>query len=150
MSLASLEDILNVLRHRQTHCRELLELSRRQNGVIGASDYASLLGILGQKQRILGRLDELKRRSPELAQQWALLRESGPAHLRNECEGIISQTEAILAELVQTEKEGAEQLCQRRETTRRQLESIAHGFHVNETYLDNVAPFHHRFLDTNR
>lgn len=150
MSLDTLEDILDILKHRQAHCRELLELSRRQNHVIDASDYSSLLGILGQKQRILGRLDELKRRYPGLGQQWTALRETGVPRIRQECEGIISETEAILAELVQTEKEGADQLCERRETTRRQLEAIAQGFHVNETYLDNVAPFSHRFLDTNR
>ena len=40
----------------------------------------------------------------------------GPApRPRRECEGIISETEAILAELVQTEKEGAEQLGRRRD-----------------------------------
>jgi anion-transporting ArsA/GET3 family ATPase len=150
MSLATLNDILDVLKHRRAHCRDLLDLSRRQNRVIDASDYSSLLGILGQKQRILGRLDELNRRYPELSRQWTALRETGQPNLRSECQEIISETEAILAELVETEKVGAEQLCQRRDTTRRQLESIAEGVHVNDTYLDNVAPFNHRFLDLNR
>ena len=51
---------------------------------------------------------------------------------------------------MQTEKDGAEKLSQRRDATRRQLESIAQGVHINETYRDNVAPFSHRFLDINR
>jgi hypothetical protein len=124
-------------------------MSRRQNRVIDASDYSSLLVVLGQKQRVLGRLDEIKRRYPELGRQWATLRETGLPSLRRDCEQIISETEAILAELVQTEKDGAEQLCQRRDATRRQLESIAQGVHVNETYRDNIAPLSHRFLDIN-
>lgn len=150
MSLSNLDDILDVLKHRRTHCQDLLNLSQRQNRVIDASDYSSLLGVLGQKQRILGRLDEINRRYPELGRQWAALRETGIASVRRECEGVISESEAILAELVQTEKEGAEQLGQRRDATRRQLESIAQGVHVNETYRDNIAPFSHRFLDINR
>jgi hypothetical protein len=150
MSLSNLDDILDVLKHRRTHCQDLLNLSQRQNQVIDASDYSSLLGVLGQKQRILGRLDEINRRYPELGRQWAALRETGIAGVRRECEGVISETEAILAELVQTEKDGAEQLGQRRDATRRQLESIAQGVHVNETYRDNIAPFSHRFLDINR
>jgi hypothetical protein len=150
MSLATLNDILEVLQHRRTHCRELLDLSRRQNRVIEASDYSSLLGILGHKQRILGRLDEVKRRYPELGRQWATLRETGQPGIRRLCEDIISETEAILAELVQTEKDGAEELSQRRDATRKQLESIAQGVHINETYRDNIAPFSHRFLDLNR
>jgi hypothetical protein len=150
MTLATLNDILDVLKHRRTHCRELLDLSRRQNRVIDMSDYSSLLGILGQKQRILGRLDELKRRYPDLGRQWASLRETGQPDVRRDCEAIISETEAILAELVQTEKDGAEELSQRRDATRKQLESIAQGVHINETYRDNIAPFSHRFLDLNR
>jgi hypothetical protein len=150
MSLATLDDILDILKHRRSHCRDLLDLSRRQNRVIDASDYSSLLVVLGQKQRVLGRLDEIKRRYPELGRQWSALRETGLPSVRRDCEAVISETEAILAELVQTEKDGAEQLCQRRDATRQQLESIAQGVHVNETYRDNVAPLSHRFLDVNR
>jgi benzoyl-CoA reductase/2-hydroxyglutaryl-CoA dehydratase subunit BcrC/BadD/HgdB len=150
MTLTSLNDILNVLKERRTHCRELLDLSRRQNRVIDANDYSTLLNILGHKQRLLGRLDELKRRHPELGQQWQILREAGPATLRRECDEVISEIEAILAELMQTEKDDADELSQRRDATRRQLESIAQGIHINETYRDNVAPYSHRFLDLNR
>jgi hypothetical protein len=150
MSLMTLNDILEILKRRRTHCRELLDLSRRQNRIIEASDYTSLLNILGQKQRILGRLDALKRRHPDLRSQWETLRDAGPPAVRRECEEVIAAIEAILAELTQTEKDGAEELIQRREATRRQLESIAQGVHVNETYRDNIAPLSHRFLDTNR
>jgi hypothetical protein len=149
MSLDTLDDILEILEHRRSHCRDLLEMSQRQNRVIDESDYSSLLVVLGQKQRVLGRLDEIKRRYPELGRQWAALRETGLPSRRRECEAIISETEAILAELVQTEKDGAEQLCQRRDATRQQLESIAQGVHVNEIYRDNIAPLSHRFLDIN-
>ena len=150
MSLTTLNDILEVLKQRRTYCRELLDLSRRQNRVIEASDYTSLLSILGQKQRVLVQLDDLKHRHPELGDQWERLREGGPAPVRRDCTEIISEIEAILAELMQTEKDGADELGQRRETTRRQLQSIAQGVHINDTYRDNVAPFSHRFLDTNR
>jgi hypothetical protein len=150
MSLSTLEDILEILKHRRAHCRDLLELSQRQNRVIDASDFSSLLVVLGQKQRLLGRLDEIKRRYPELGRQWSALRETGLPSVRRDCEAIISETEAILAELVQTEKDGAEHLQQRRDATRQQLETIAQGVHVNETYRDNVAPLSHRFLDVNR
>src|SRR5580698_3429718 len=131
MNLATLEDVLDVLKQRHAHCRQLLDLSRRQNRVIDASDYSSLLGILGQKQRVLARLDELKRRYPELGEQWTALRDQGRPEVRSQCEGIISEIEAMLAELVQTEKVGAEQLIRRRDTTQKQLESIAQGFQVN-------------------
>jgi hypothetical protein len=150
MTLTNLNEILKVLKERRTHCRELLDLSRRQSRIIEANDYTSLLNILGQKQRLLGRLDDLKRRHPELGRQWETLRDAGPEPIRRECDEVISEIEAILAELMQTEKDGADELSQRRDATRRQLESIAQGIHINETYRDNVAPYSHRFLDINR
>ncbi len=150
MSLATIDEILEVLKHRRTHCRALLDLSRRQSQVIEASDYSSLLGVLGQKQRILMRLDEINKQYPELGSRWTTLRESADPDLRRQCDDVISEIEAVLAELMMTEKEGAEELSQRRDATRLQLASIAQGVHVNETYRDNVAPFNHRFLDINR
>jgi FlgN protein len=150
MTVARLDDLLEVLAHRRKHCRDLLELSRRQNRVIDSGDYPQLMSILAQKQRILGRLDEIKRRYPDLGRQWSALRISGPAAIRSDCETIINETEAILAELLQTENEGAEQLSRRREATRRQLEGISEGVRVNESYRDNLAPMNHRFLDINR
>lgn len=150
MSLTNLSDILEILKQRRTHCRELLDLSRRQNRTIEASDYTGLLNILSHKQRILSRLDELKSRHPELGKRWETLRDAGPTNVKRECDAVIAEIETILAELMRTEKDGADELSQRRDTTRRQLESIAQGIHINETYRDNVAPFSHRFLDLNR
>lgn len=150
MTVSSLEDILEILNRRRKHCRDLLNLSRQQNGVIHNSDYSQLMTILAQKQRVLGRLDEIKRRHPDLGRQWTALRESAPLTLRRDCESVIAETETILAELLQTEKNGADQLVERRDATRRQLESISQGVHVNEVYRDSVGCASHRFLDIDR
>ena len=150
MSVDSLEEILEILNRRRKHCRDLLNLSRQQNGVIHLSDYSQLMTILAQKQRVLGRLDEIKRRHPDLGQQWRALRDSGQATVRSDCEMIMAETETILAELLQTEKNGAQQLVERRNATRRQLESISQGVHVNEIYRDSIGGSDHRYLDIDR
>jgi len=150
MTLSTLEDVLEVLGRRREYCRELLELSQKQNRVIDSSDYSQLMSILAQKQRILGRMDEIRRRYPDLLRQWTTLRDTGLPTLRSQCDALIAETEAILAELLQTEKHGADQLCYRRDTTRRQLEGICQGVRVNEVYLDTVSPVNHRFLDIDR
>jgi hypothetical protein len=150
MSVATLDDVLDVLASRRKHCRDLLDLSRRQNRVIDAGDYPQLMSILAQKQRILGRLDEIKQRYPELGRKWTALRATGPSTVRSDCEAIIAETEAVLAELLKNENDGAEQLSRRRDATRRQLEGISEGVRVNEFYCDTLAPVNHRFLDINR
>ncbi len=149
MSLSTLEEIREVLQQRRKHCRDLLELSRRQHQFIDASDYTQLMSTLAQKQRILGRLDEVKRRYPELSRQWTALRDSGVPALRTDCEALIAETEAILAQLVESEKQGTDRLSERREATRRQLEAVSQGVHVNQVYADTSPTLNHRFLNTN-
>jgi hypothetical protein len=149
MPLDTLEEIREVLQHRRKHCRDLLELSRRQHQFIDAGDYTQLMSTLAQKQRILGRLDEVKRRYPELSRQWASLRESGLPALRTDCESLIADTEAILAELLESEKQGTDHLAERRDATRRQLEAVSQGVYVNQVYADTTPTLNHRFLNTN-
>jgi hypothetical protein len=149
MPLSTLEEIRDVLMHRRKHCRDLLELSRRQHQFIESADYTQLMATLAQKQRILGRLDEVKRRYPELSQQWGALRESGLPRLRTDCESLIAETESILAELLASEKTGTDRLAERRESTRRQLEAVSQGMHVNQVYADTSPTLNHRFLNTN-
>jgi hypothetical protein len=148
MSLSTLEEIRDVLQHRRKHCRDLLELSLRQHRFIDAADYSQLMSTLAQKQRILGRLDEVKRRYPELSRQWTLLRDTGLPTIRTDCEALIADTEAILAELLESEKQGTDRLTERREVTRRQLESVSQGVHVNQVYADTTPTLNHRFLNT--
>ena len=150
MPLSTLEEIRDVLQHRRKHCRDLLELSRRQIQFIETNDFTQLMATLAQKQRILGRLDEVKRRYPELSRQWVALRDSGMPAVRNDCESLIADTESILAELLESEKEGTTQLTERRDATRRQLEAVSQGVHVNQGYADTTPVLNHRFLNTNR
>lgn len=150
MPLSTLEEIRDVLQHRRKHCRDLLELSRRQHQFIEAGDYTQLMSTLALKQRILGRLDEVKRRYPELSRQWTSLRESGLPGVRQDCESLIAETETILADLLASEKEGTDQLTERREATRRQLEAVSQGVHINQVYADTTPILNHRFLNTNR
>ncbi|HET6325131.1 MAG TPA: hypothetical protein VFG04_10695 [Planctomycetaceae bacterium] len=149
MALLTLEEIRDVLQHRRKHCRDLLDLSQRQHQFIDAADYTQLMATLAQKQRILGRLDEMKRRYPELSRQWTSLRDSGLPATRNDCESLIAETETILAELLESEKQGTQHLSVRRENTRRQIEAVSQGVHVNQVYADSSPTLNHRFLNTN-
>jgi hypothetical protein len=149
MALLTLEEIRDVLQHRRKHCRDLLELSQRQHQFIDAGDYTQLMSTLAQKQRILGRLDEMKRRYPELSRQWTALRDSGLPTTRGDCESLIAETEAVLAELLESEKVGTQHLSERREATRRQIEAVSQGVHVNQVYADSSPTLNHRFLNTN-
>ena len=51
---------------------------------------------------------------------------------------------------LESEKEGTTQLTERRDATRRQLEAVSQGVHVNQSYADTTPVLNHRFLNTNR
>ena len=89
-----------------------------------------------------------KRRYPELSRQWTLLRDTGLPTVRTDCEALIADTEAILAELLESKKQGTDRLTERREATRRQLESVSQGVHVNQVYAETTPTLNHRFLNT--
>ena len=140
-------EILEILKERREHCRELLKLSRVQRRLIDLDNYAGLLDVLGRKQRILGSLDVLSRRHPELKEAWQANRATFDAGLREECEHVLAETEALFAELLEEETGSTEHLTRRRDATRKQLEAVSQGPQVHAAYRDSLAPSTHRHLD---
>lgn len=147
MSVTPVCEILEVLKERRDYCRELLKLSRTQRRLIDLDNYGALLDVLGRKQRILGSLDTLSRRHPQLKQAWRAERESLDSGLREDCEHVLAETEALFAELLEEETGSTEHLTQRRDATRKQLQAVSQGPHVHAAYRDSMAPATHRHLD---
>lgn len=149
MSMSALTELelLDLLKSRREHCRTLLEMSRRQMALIETDDYAGLLEVLGRKQQVLSDMDAQKRRHPGLQERWRDYRATAEPEIRDECEHVLAETEAILAELMAEEHGSTEFLTQRREATRRQLQTISGGTQVHAAYRDHLAPSTHRHLD---
>lgn len=143
-------EILEVLKERRDHCRELLKLSRAQRRLIDLDNYGALLDVLGRKQRILGTLDALTRRHPGLKDAWRKERGALDSGLREECEHLLAETEALFAELLEEETGSTEHLTLRRDATRKQLQAVSQGPHVHAAYRDSLAPATHRHLDVDQ
>ena len=140
-------DILDVFRQRRDQCRLLLGLSRAQRTLIDSDDYAGLLHVLGRKQRILGNLEEISKRVGNLKQVWRSQRGTIEPELREECEHVLAETEAIFSELMREEGDSTDHLTRRRNATRDQLRAVSQGPHVHAAYRDNLAPATHRHFD---
>jgi hypothetical protein len=143
-------EFLRVFRLRRERCEQLLDLSRRQGELIAAQDYTSLLTVLGRKQRLLGELDELGRQNPEFWTSWRSQRAALDHTDRDDCDHVLAETEALLANLVVEEQRSAESLTLRRDTMREQLQSISTAARAHEAYRDNLAPATHRRLNIDR
>ena len=140
-------DFLRTFADRQQHIAELLELSQRQLDLVESDDYSRLLGLLGGKQQIISRLEDIGKGRPRLWEEWRAERDRLPAPDRQACEQALAETEALLARLLEQERVSTESLARRRDHTARELRSVAAGSRVNQAYGDSLAPVTHRLLD---
>ncbi len=150
MSALSAAEFLQVFQTRRERCRKLLELSRKQRELIDAADYTHLLKVLGHKQRILTQLDDASEQMPHLWSDWRRQRDELQETARDDCNHVLAEIEAILAELVKQEGQSTDALIERRDSTRMQLQSISEGSQVHAAYRDNLAPATHRHLNIDR
>lgn len=143
-------DFLQTFTDRRECFAELLKLSREQCELVDGDDYPRLLSLLGSKQRVIGRLEEIGKSRPKLGQEWHSRRDELPAISRQECDHVLHETEVILAELLIHERMSAEHLTRRRDETRLQLSTIAAGAEAQTAYHDNLAPVTHRHLNVDQ
>jgi hypothetical protein len=141
-------EYFRMFQDRRTCFADLLELSRRQLQLVETDDYPQLLGLLGGKQQIIGRLEAISSREPRLWEAWRRERDSLAPVVRQACEETLAETEVVLAELLEHERISTDTLARRREQTARQLQAVSGGSRVNQAYRDCLAPVTHRHLDT--
>jgi hypothetical protein len=68
--MPSSRDFLETFGDRRRCFADLLELSQRQLALVEQDDYPQLLGLLGGKQQIIGRLELIGRSRPRLWEEW--------------------------------------------------------------------------------
>jgi hypothetical protein len=145
MAATSNTSYVRLFRARRDYCAALAQLSRGQLELIESDDYTQLLVVLGRKQGLLGRMEELRLGQPDLWREWKQDREQLDAESRQTCENLLAETEGILRELHQHEQVSTETLTRRRDQTRSRLESVSGGLRAHEAYgADQSGPTHRR------
>ena len=150
MSVVASTNYLQCFVDRRQCFAELLQLSREQHQLIDTDDYTTLLVVLGNKQRVIGRLEEIARMNPYLGADWQTHRDRLPPTMRKGCEQVLAETEGILVDLMEEERQCTQFLTHRREETRLQLQGISAGQNAQSAYRDSLAPVTHRTLDVDR
>jgi len=149
MSKLHLEDFNKIFTARRDYCQEVLALSQQQAALIEQSDFTALLRVLGKKQRILGELDHINERFPNLKTLWKTSRDEFDPAERSDCEHLLAEIESLLQELIQEEQSSTNRLVEKRENTKQELETISKGTQVHSAYRDHLASTTHRHLDIN-
>lgn len=117
-------DLLDVLQRRREYCRAMLELSRRQVGLIDDGNFTELLQLIAQKQRVLEHLGELGRSFGGIVDFWKSVRDRLTGDVRSRCQAAIDEAETLLSEAMALEKQGTAVLSQRRDETQGRLKEI--------------------------
>lgn len=147
MTSSSVLEFVPAFTERRQCFAELLAFSRAQLALIDSDDYTRLLSLLGSKQRVIGRLEEIGKLHPRLWDAWRTARTQLPPVERATCERLLAETEALLAELLEHERVGTEQLARRRDHTQLELQDVTTGSQAQSAYRDSLAPATHRHLD---
>jgi hypothetical protein len=147
MDRLTLTQFVQSLNTRRGHCRHLLELSRRQPGLIADGRYPELVDVLHQKQHVLERLAELSHAGADGAESWRAGRSAVPADLRDRIEALIDEVEHLLGDVASEEEQSVGQLRQRRDETASELRTISEGTQAQRAYIDSFAPARHHRLD---
>jgi len=140
-------DFLKLFKAREATFAELLRLSTSQWDRIITDDYDGLLDVLGAKQRLLGRLEELAKVFPAIVDRWRGEREVLEPGVRAECQRLLESTESLLARLNEQERICSEELQRRRDETRGELCQVVGGRAAAGAYRDAESPHAARWLD---
>lgn len=128
------EDYLTAFQLRRAVCRELLSLSRRQATLIAADVLTELVDVLQSKQDLLEHLGQLSRDQLPLRTTWTARRDNLPVSMRERCDAVLTETEALLSVLLREEASSSSQLLARRDATQRELQSLSVGVQAQQAY----------------
>jgi len=147
MTTECMTTIIQAFRTRRDYYANLLDQSKRQQEFIDNADYTQLLALLGQKQQILSRLDELNQQQPGLMDDWKAQRDNIEAATRSDVEHLLEEIESIIKQLMQEEQSSTQTLIVQRDQTEKQIQDVTTGANVNNAYRDQLAPTTHKHLN---
>lgn len=144
------DNLISILRTRREYCRAMLELARHQQTLIAEDRNNELIQLIAKKQRVLEGLTSLAQKFGGLVDHWKSVRDSLSSQDRTECDGIIAESEALLAETLQQESLGTEVLNLRRDRTRRELQELGELSQATAGQGNGAGPPEPQFLDVSR
>ncbi len=115
------EAILSLLRAQNALYGELESLAGRQRSLISADHTGPLLTLLGDRQKISGKLRSIAGRLEPARRDWDAYRERLTPSQRDEAEQLLAETGRRLQRVIERDEEDARLLSARKRTARQSL-----------------------------
>jgi hypothetical protein len=128
------EQLAELVRAKHQVLTQLRDIGRRQTDLVTTGEIAALLQLLAGKQQFIVRLQELERElKPYYAENPDARKWRSPAD-RAQCAKQAEECNALLEEIVNLEKRGAEQMDARKSEVAAQLQHAHAAAHVRSAY----------------
>ncbi len=114
---------------------QLRDLGPRQLALVREENMTALLSVLSVKQRLLWELQKLERQLDPFRGQDPDARRWPTPEARQQTARQLAECEALLAEIVQQDKQSEEELIRRRQRTAIQLRSVHAAHRARGAYL---------------
>ena len=138
---------LDALSQKRDCCRALIKLANQQHALILSGDLGALMEVLATKQRVMGRMEEVQRRLVSFREGPQSWRDRLDSEVEGQCQGVLEETEQLLADLLGIEKQCEQKLICLREEAVEQLRQTDAGRQLNRAYLREMAPSTNRLVD---
>ncbi len=134
-------DLLAELIRRKQECLvQLREMGRHQLALIQQESMAALMDLLGTKQRMLIRLEQVERALDPFRGQDPETRTWRSSESRRACREAIQACEALLAEILALERQSEQELTRRRDETARRLRCAQGASEARGAYAALATP----------
>jgi hypothetical protein len=130
----STEQLAALIAKKHDVLMQLRAIGIRQSDLVANGEIAALLKLLAAKQQLINRLQELEHSLKPFYETDPDKRAWRTAEARARCASQASECNAMLEEIVQLEKLGAEKMNDRKNEVAQQLQHVHAAAHVRSAY----------------
>jgi len=138
--MQSTEQLAGLIRRKYQVLMQLREMGRRQAVLVTEGDIAPLLSLLAAKQELIATLQTVERTLTPYYAEVPDERVWNSPQDRADCAQLVSECNALLEEIVQLEKAGAEKMTVRRNEVAQQLQQVHSATQVRGAYEAQRIP----------
>ena len=131
---AESDQLAELVERRQRYLLLMRDLGVQQMTLIESGDMTALLRVLGAKQRVMAELERAERALDPFRAQSAEERVWRSPELRERCRQQLDESAALLAEILNQEKQGEGLLVRRRDEAAERLAGSHFSHHAHTAY----------------
>jgi len=133
------DDLVNAIKRRLTqqleHYRQIAELSSEEKEALVKNDDMLLLKVLSRKQKIVDKLEIVRRELAKFYENWPAIRGSVDAATKSELTALTDETEKVLKSIIDTEQENMTNLRGKKDDVSKKISGFKYSSNAARSYM---------------